>query len=139
MSTVARVVEVLEGAGVSYAVCGAFALAAHGASRATVDLDLAVAGDAPVDVVVFGPNGWQREAIERAMPVRVGVASLRILRAEDLVLFKLYAAGPQDGWDVQSLLAGHPDEAALVGLVKAALPGLPPRARRLWARVREGR
>jgi hypothetical protein len=51
---------------------------------------------------------------------------------------KLYAAGPQDAWDIAQLLEAG-DRSTLVAEIEATLPALPDDSRRLWARVVESR
>jgi nucleotidyltransferase AbiEii toxin of type IV toxin-antitoxin system len=173
----ARVVALLRGRGIPFAVVGATALAVHGVSRATRDVDVLVTdpicladatwatlrqagvavtirrGDAddplagvvrcaasdasPVDVVV-GKTAWQARVLERAAPGAIDEVVAPIASVADLVLLKLYAAGPQDAWDIAQLLETG-DRAALVADVEATLPALPEDARRLWARVVESR
>jgi hypothetical protein len=98
---------------------------------------LAAAGESPVDLVV-GKSSWQARVLERATPGTIGGVAVPVAVAADLVLLKLYAAGPQDAWDIAQLL-GVGDRAALVAEVEAALPALPEDSRRLWARVVESR
>jgi hypothetical protein len=62
--------------------------------------------------------------------VRVPIAS-RL----DLILLKLFAGGPQDLWDIEQLLAGT-DRTRITAEVDAALAGVPPSLREVWARVR---
>jgi hypothetical protein len=70
LSLLARVVAVLERAGVPHALIGAAALAAHGVSRSTVDLDLLVAQTACLDPRLWA--GLQGEGV--AVEVRRGDA-----------------------------------------------------------------
>jgi hypothetical protein len=156
---------------------GAAALAVHGVSRATRDLDLlvtdaaclaestwtdlreqgvtatirrgdaddplagvvrlAAAGEVPVDLVV-GRAGWQARVLARTVSSMVADVESPVATAADLVLLKLYAAGPQDAWDIAQLLDAA-DRPALVAAVEASLPDLPDDARRLWVRVVEAR
>jgi hypothetical protein len=90
------------------------------------------AGD-QVDVVV-GRASWQAEVIDRAEPFDLGDARIRVARAADLVLLKLYAGGPGDRWDVaQLLLAGDGD--TLAREVESLVAVLPADARELWAQL----
>jgi hypothetical protein len=98
---------------------------------------LAAAGDAPVDLIV-GNTCWQARVLERATPQAVLDVVAPVAGVADLILLKLYAAGPQDAWDIVQLLEVA-DRAALVAEVEAGLPALPEDARRLWARVVESR
>ncbi|PYN01182.1 MAG: hypothetical protein DME07_14045 [Candidatus Rokuibacteriota bacterium] len=157
---------------------GAAAMAVHGVSRATRDIDLftlsqecletsfwtslrttasieayvrkgdaadplagvvrlTAAGENPLDVVV-GKSSWQRAVTERAQDAVIEDVAVRVAGALDLILLKLYAAGPQDAWDVEQLLTGS-DEPALVAQIDVAVRALPPDGRALWARIRAGR
>ncbi len=51
--------------------------------------------------VVCGTSAVEIRAIERAVPVRLLGQDVRVVTAEDLILFKLLAARPQDLVDVQ--------------------------------------
>jgi len=93
-------------------------------------------GERDVDVVV-GRSAWQSEAVERAKPLLIGGISLPVVTPPDLVLFKLYAGGAQDSWDIEQLLAGG-DRQALIGEVESRLAALPDPARRLWHRLVHG-
>ena len=90
-------------------------------------------GERDVDVVV-GRAAWQAEAVERAQPVVVAGIRLPVVTAADLVLFKLYAGGAQDGWDIQQLLGGAGREE-LVLAVESRLGALPAPARQLWQQL----
>lgn len=92
-------------------------------------------GEPIVDVVV-GRSAWQRDLIERAEPLEVQGVSVRVARATDLVLLKLYAGGPTDCWDIERLLEVAPDSSVFIGAVEAELPRLPPECRTLWERIR---
>jgi hypothetical protein len=56
----------------------------------------------------------------------------------DLDLFKLYAGGSQDCWDIEQLLAAS-DRPSLIQEVESRLEALPGQARRLWRRLSRGR
>ena len=88
-----------------------------------------------VDVVV-GRHEWQRTLLDRAIPV--GDGHLRVVRAADLILLKLYAGGAQDKWDIEQLL-GLDSAGALVDDVDSHASVLPGDSRELWARLRAGR
>lgn len=96
-------------------------------------------GEIPVDVVV-GKLKWQRYVLDRATVRTVPEAEIPVVQATDLILLKLYAGGPQDGWDIQQLLEGMEgeDRSAMVAEVTKNLPDLPPHATKLWNRVIEG-
>jgi hypothetical protein len=91
----------------------------------------------PIDLIV-GDRAWQRRAIERAEPRSLQGARIPIVRASDLVLLKLYAAGPQDLWDVQRLLEAAPDRAAVLAEVESGLADLGEDATAAWRRLLEG-
>jgi hypothetical protein len=86
-----------------------------------------------VDVIV-GRSGWQAGILERATPRSIEGELVPVAAPADLIVLKLYAAGPQDAWDVEQLLASG-DRRALAAAVEAALPLLPEDSRRLWARI----
>lgn len=88
----------------------------------------------PVDLVV-GNRAWQRRAIERAEPRELEGTTVPVVRASDLILLKLFAAGPQDRWDVARLLEAATDRAALAAAVEADLPELGEHAARVWQEV----
>jgi hypothetical protein len=71
------------------------------------------------------------EILARATPVSRGGRILPTVRAEDLILLKLYAGGSQDRWDIEQLLA-QSNRAALVAAVETRLSGLPADVRRTW-------
>ena len=91
----------------------------------------------PIDLIV-GDRAWQRRAIERAEPRPLQGARVPIVRAADLVLLKLYAAGPQDLWDVQRLLEAAPDRRALLAEVESGLADLGEPVTVAWRRLLEG-
>ena len=88
--------------------------------------------------LVVGKTAWQARALERAAPSTVADVEVPVVGVADLVLLKLYAAGPQDAWDVAQLLEAG-DRQALVAEVEATLSALPEDSRRLWARVVDSR
>ena len=57
-----------------------------------------------------------------------------VASATDLILLKLYVAGPQDAWDVEQLLAAG-DRESLIAYVQMGVAELPEDSRRLWARI----
>jgi predicted nucleotidyltransferase len=87
-----------------------------------------------VDVVI-GRRGWMSEAVARAAMIRIAGSPQPVITAPDLVLFKLYAGGSQDCWDIEQLLAGS-DRDSLAAAVDAGIAALPVDARRLWQRLR---
>jgi len=106
------------------------------------DLDDPLAGvvrcaapaERPVDLVV-GKARWQGDALARAVSGTFADVELRVLRAPDLILVKLYAGGPQDAWDIAQLLASGEGER-LRGEVEEHVGELPASAIRLWQRIR---
>ena len=94
---------------------------------------LGTTGERDIDVVV-GRWSWQTEAVERALPVVVAGVRLPVVGPADLILFKLYAGGSQDFWDIEQLLAGD-DRLTLVAEVESRLERLPAECRRAWARI----
>ncbi|MEZ4317842.1 MAG: hypothetical protein R3F61_10070 [Myxococcota bacterium] len=94
---------------------------------------IAAPGEVPVDIVLFGPHGWQAEVLQRATG-----SGLRLVTPADLVLMKLFAGGPRDRADVHALLDL---DATIRPTVDARIGALPARARALWSRLlaeREG-
>jgi hypothetical protein len=177
LSLLARVATLLRERGVSMAVIGAAAMAAHGVSRSTRDLDLLTVdtqclttafwdavraeatsvdvragdatdplagvvrlrrpGEAPLDVVI-GRGAWQGEIVRQATDAVVEGVTVPVAGAAGLILLKLYAGGPQDSWDIATLLAS-PERAALVAEVERGLAALPEDARRRWPALRDAR
>jgi len=90
-------------------------------------------GGTPIDVVV-GKRPWQRDAIARARPIRLGSVDVPLVGAADLVLLKLYAGGPQDAADVRLILATA-DRESIRAEVEARLPALPRDGVELWRRI----
>jgi hypothetical protein len=111
----------------SYAVIGAYALAARGYQSDTL-IDLVVA-----------KYKWQDALIDRAEPLPVESTTLRIPRPADLILLKLFAGGPGDLHDIARLLDIGPRQP-LIKEVSDALAGLPDEMRARWElMVRESR
>lgn len=54
--------------------------------------------------LIFSTTPYERQAIERAQPVRVGGVEARVATAEDLVLHKLFAGRPRDLEDAESVV-----------------------------------
>ncbi|HEV8231115.1 MAG TPA: nucleotidyltransferase [Thermoanaerobaculia bacterium] len=176
MKLLARVITELDSAAIPCALIGAGAMAVHGVSRATFDLDLLTVeksvldlsrwirlreedvsvdvrrgdsedplagvvrleapGDRSVDLIV-GRFDWQRSIVDRAERVRIDDVVLRVVRAADLILLKLFAGGTQDVWDIEQVLAVG-DRKKLVAEVEKRLEDLPPDSSDLWRRIREG-
>ena len=93
-------------------------------------------GERDVDVVV-GRSAWQSEAVDRAQPLLIAGIRLPVVTPADLVLFKLYAGGSQDCWDIEQLLEGS-NRPSLIAEVEPRLEALPGQARRLWHRLTRG-
>lgn len=90
-------------------------------------------GERNVDLVV-GKYRWQEEILVRSERRTVAGIEIPVASLPDLVLLKLFAAGSQDAWDVEQLLAG-PDEAALRSAVESRLGPLPHHSREIWERI----
>ena len=91
-----------------------------------------------VDVVVVRGAGASRMTGGAGPVARFGEVEVRAVTASDLVLLKLYAGGPRDGWDVAALLeALGPARGELVAAVDAAIGQLPRRCARTWRRIRD--
>jgi predicted nucleotidyltransferase len=153
------VVARLHERGAPFALIGAAAMAVHGVSRATRDLDILVLdpacltssywdaddplrgvvrlrteGEPPVDVVV-GKGAWQARIATRALEVEIEGVRVPVASRIDLILLKLYAGGNQDAWDIAQLLEG-PEHAEMVADVERGLAALGPDAHALWRRIR---
>lgn len=92
---------------------------------------LCVEDQPQVDLVV-GRASWQRAALARSRPRRIGDETVPVVEAGDLVLLKLFAGGPQDCWDVDQLLDANPDLAAEV---EPRLSSLPTECAALFRRI----
>ena len=84
--------------------------------------------------LVFSYLGYERGAIERARPVRVGDVPVRFTTAEDLLVQKLVAGRARDLEDVRGVLVRQPDVD--LGTVAGGSPSSTPRSawrpRRRW-------
>lgn len=91
-----------------------------------------------VDIVLVR-GAWAARMTSSAGPVaRFGEVEVQSVDAADLVLLKLYAGGPRDGWDVAALLeALGPGRGQVVARVDAAVGELPRRCARTWRRIRD--
>lgn len=85
--------------------------------------------DEEVVEVVVGTSTWMRQIVGRSEPRNLGGESLPVVNAADLILLKLYAAGPQDLLDVRLLLAALP---AVAGEVDDRIGALPAEVRAAW-------
>ncbi len=92
--------------------------------------------DRPVDLIV-GRHDWQTRILRRSEHLDLGELSIAVASAADLVLLKLYAAGPQDAWDIAQLLDAD-DREALIREVEARLAELPDDCRHLWEKLLHG-
>ena len=93
-------------------------------------------GAPPLDLIV-GKSRWQDGILERAETFEVDGVAVPVATVADLILLKLYAGGPQDGWDITQLLGVADDRDIVEAQVEDHLPALPEECRRLWARIRE--
>lgn len=66
--------------------------------------DAAAAPYRQVDVLVAGTT-FEREAIDRAVPMLLGDVSVRVVTREDLIVYKLIAWRPRDRLDIQDVIA----------------------------------
>ncbi|MGH7787855.1 MAG: hypothetical protein ACRERC_13355 [Candidatus Binatia bacterium] len=87
------------------------------------------AADEPVDVIV-GRGTWIVAVLERRLRIEALGHSLPLVDRADLVLLKLFAAGPQDLLDVRLLLAA--DQGDLRRTVEQRLPSVPAAVRTIW-------
>lgn len=77
------------------------------------------AGGMTVDIL-WAHKRYQREALLRSVPLKLGRLEVPVLHPEDLILMKLEAGGPQDLLDVETLIANPPQELSLVNLRRKA-------------------
>jgi hypothetical protein len=83
----------LRAAGIPYAVCGGIAVTAHGATRSTKDIDIALAREhLPAALVAVVPLGYTIQAVQER-DVRVN----KIVGAQHLVLDLLIAEAAYQG------------------------------------------
>jgi hypothetical protein len=140
LSLFAQVVALLRERGVPFAVVGAAALAAHGVSRATRDVDVLVVDPACLSEATWAP--LQSRGV--ILTVRRGSAEdplagvIRLTAADESPIDLVVGKEP---WQAaaEALRGDATDRAALVAEVEAALLDLPADARRLWSRVVESR
>lgn len=85
--------------------------------------------DEPVDVIV-GRGAWTAAVLQRRMRIDAAGHSLPFVDRADLVLLKLFAAGPQDLLDVRLLLEA--DHGNLHRTVEERLPSVPASIRTAW-------
>lgn len=70
--------------------------------------------------IIWAHKIWQREALERTIALDVAGMEVVVVHPEDLILLKLYAGGPQDLADIETLLADPPAEIELARLKEKA-------------------
>jgi hypothetical protein len=150
----ALLIGILSDVGLTYAVIGGVALQVHQQDpRTTLDVDVAVSDHdeipgARLEGAGFrktgrhahsenwvGPEGTPvqftddpalRDAIGRAVEVRIGTLGLRVLRVDDLLHEKLRAGRLRDHADAQALIEQHPElERSLAPDERAQLDRLP--------------
>lgn len=90
------------------------------------------AADEPVDVIV-GRGTWIAALLQRRMRIEAGGHSLPVVDQADLVLLKLFAAGPQDLLDVRLLLEA--DQGDLRRTIEQRLPSAPATVGTAWRRL----
>ena len=93
-------------------------------------------GDRTVDVVV-GRYAWQADIIESAERMTLGEVAVKVARPAGLVLLKLYAGGPKDAWDIQSLLESHENSNDIKAEVDGSVARLPSECHELWNRLQD--
>jgi hypothetical protein len=111
-------VAVFEQLRLPYAIMGGIAVRAHGIPRPTYDVDFTVAVSRERLDELFGAiaeTSFQREVLERRVAAGVEGRDVKLVSAEDLILFKLVAGRPRDLIDVQDVLftQGELDEPYL--------------------------
>jgi hypothetical protein len=85
-----------------------------------------------VDVIV-GRGAWMSAMLTRRVWIGTGRSRLPIVDRADLVLLKLYAAGPQDLLDVRLLLQA--DSKGLRRAVESRLPVAPRSLASVWRKL----
>lgn len=83
--------------------------------------------------VVLAKWKWEANVIDRAEPIDIGGAVVRVPRTADLILLKLAAGGPIDIQDVVRLL--ETDHDALIVEVNERIDALPRDAQDAWQRL----
>lgn len=59
--------------------------------------------------LLFSFTPYEREAIKRAMPIRVGNSLIQYATVEDVIIHKIVAGRPRDIDDVKGMVARHPN------------------------------
>lgn len=77
----------------------------------------------PVDLVLAGPAGLEREFLRRAQRMTLGDLSVPVIRAEDLIVSKILAGRPKDLEDVRGIFAERGAELD-VGRVRRLLEAI---------------
>lgn len=93
-------------------------------------------GDRPVDVII-GEGSWQERILGDASLQQVADIKVPVVGEIGLVLLKLYAGGPQDRWDIETLLGIVSDRSKLTEQIDEQVADLPARCRRLWNRIKQ--
>ncbi len=75
--------------------------------------------------------------LRRRGPMTLFGVQVRVTTAADLVLLKLYAGGPRDLFNVESLLSASPEPAVLIATVNERVEALPADARKAWSKFFE--
>lgn len=89
-----------------------------------------------LDVVLVRGLWAARMTDSQGPTTRFGDVEVRAVDAVDLVLLKLYAGGPRDGWDITALLEARRAELpALLARIDAEIVRLPRRCGRMWKRI----
>lgn len=70
--------------------------------------------------VVWVHRQWQRNALQRAVPIRIATTEMPVVHPEDLILLKLAAGGPQDLLDVEGIVSAAPPELDMARLRRRA-------------------
>lgn len=70
--------------------------------------------------VLWAHKQWQRNALQRAIPIRIAATALPVVHPEDLILLKLEAGGPQDFLDVEGIVSAAPSELDVTRLRRRA-------------------
>ena len=68
----------------------------------------------------------------------LGEVAVMVARPAGLVLLKLYAGGPKDAWDIQSLLESHECSDEIKAEVDRSVATLPSECHELWKRLLQG-
>jgi hypothetical protein len=83
-------------------------------------LNLGKTFSGPAIDILWAHKRWHQEALQRRLEIKTGRLRVFLLHAEDLILMKLDAGGPQDLLDVQAMLASHPPKLDIASLKRNA-------------------